>query len=245
MKWTIFNKMLVAFGIIALFLVAMAAENWIAMTNSINETEIARDRDYAGAELAQNVKLDVLQVWQWLTDISATRAAEGFDDGFAEAEANAVLFREHLATLKALQPDHAAELTALGESFEEFYTKGQWMAQQYIDGGPELGNLAMSEFDAYAADLNTKLDAFVAEMYDEAHMSIDDAIAHSNSTRRLGLILAVVAVLSAVGIAYFMSSSMSKDLRQMVKAAHGIAQGNIDQEIRIKRQDEIGELAGA
>ncbi|MEZ4635678.1 MAG: hypothetical protein R2856_12070 [Caldilineaceae bacterium] len=46
MKWTIFNKMLVAFGIIALFLVAMAAENWIAMTNSINETEIARD--YAG-----------------------------------------------------------------------------------------------------------------------------------------------------------------------------------------------------
>ncbi|MEZ4635680.1 MAG: hypothetical protein R2856_12080 [Caldilineaceae bacterium] len=57
-----------------------------------------------------------------------------------------------------------------GESFEEFYTKGQRMAQQYIDGGPELGNPGHVGIDAYAADLNTKLDAFVAEMYDEAHM---------------------------------------------------------------------------
>ncbi|MEZ4635679.1 MAG: hypothetical protein R2856_12075 [Caldilineaceae bacterium] len=56
----------------------------------------------------------MLQVWQWLTDISATRAAEGFDDGFAEAEANGCPLPRAFGALKALQPDHAAELTALG-----------------------------------------------------------------------------------------------------------------------------------
>ena len=32
------------------------------------------------------LKLDVIQVQQWLTDISATKAKEGFDDGFIEAK---------------------------------------------------------------------------------------------------------------------------------------------------------------
>ena len=32
------------------------------------------------------LKLDIIQVQQWLTDISATKAKEGFDDGFQEAK---------------------------------------------------------------------------------------------------------------------------------------------------------------
>jgi len=32
------------------------------------------------------LQLDVIQIQQWLTDVSATRGAEGFDDGFSEAE---------------------------------------------------------------------------------------------------------------------------------------------------------------
>ena len=33
-----------------------------------------------------NLKIDVIQVQQWLTDVSATRAYEGFDDGFGIAQ---------------------------------------------------------------------------------------------------------------------------------------------------------------
>ena len=32
------------------------------------------------------LQLDVIQIQQWLTDVSATRAAEGFDDGYDEAK---------------------------------------------------------------------------------------------------------------------------------------------------------------
>ena len=35
--------------------------------------------------LAKDIKYNIAQVQQWLTDISATRAAEGYDDGFSEA----------------------------------------------------------------------------------------------------------------------------------------------------------------
>ena len=36
--------------------------------------------------VAQQMKLDATQIQQWLTDISATRAQDGLDDGFDEAE---------------------------------------------------------------------------------------------------------------------------------------------------------------
>ncbi len=41
-------------------------------------------------------------------------------------------------------------------SFEKYYAEGRRMAQQYIDGGPALGNQAMEGFDATAEDLTAK-----------------------------------------------------------------------------------------
>jgi len=32
------------------------------------------------------IKQDIIQIQQWLTDIAATRAAKGYDDGFDQAE---------------------------------------------------------------------------------------------------------------------------------------------------------------
>lgn len=51
------------------------------------QTHARETRDvYAALALkAKDMRLHVVQVQQWLTDISATRAAPGFDDGFATA----------------------------------------------------------------------------------------------------------------------------------------------------------------
>ena len=43
---------------------------------------------------AHELKLSVVQVQQWLTDISATRGLDGLNDGFDEAQNNAVRFNE-------------------------------------------------------------------------------------------------------------------------------------------------------
>ena len=43
-----------------------------------------KDSDLESFQAAWQMKLDVVQVQQWLTDISATRGLDGLDDGFAE-----------------------------------------------------------------------------------------------------------------------------------------------------------------
>ena len=50
-------------------------------------------------------KLAVVQVQQWLTDISATRAQDGLNDGFDEAAANAEKFKKLIAELSQLDPE--------------------------------------------------------------------------------------------------------------------------------------------
>ena len=122
------------------------------------------------SSLTASVRLHLVQVQQWLTDISATRGAEGYDDGFDEAEKHANAFRADLEELVALMPRFKKTADPLLGSFEEFYEKGKWMATQYIKGGPELGNEAMAEFDKYAEDIGASLEPFLKEMQDaQAH----------------------------------------------------------------------------
>ena len=112
-----------------------------------NEVEFLR--------LANEVKYNTSQVQQWLTDISATRGAEGFDDGFGEAENYAGLLNENFNALQNLAQKNSysellEDISTLRETFSSFYAIGSEMAQKYIDGGHISGNAFMGVFDGAA-----------------------------------------------------------------------------------------------
>ncbi|WP_413699989.1 hypothetical protein ACLKMH_22170 [Psychromonas sp. KJ10-10] len=94
------------------------------------------------------LKLSVVQVQQWLTDISATRALDGLNDGFDEAEDNAQKFRQLIVQLKQLDKDNIASYDKMSVAFEAYYEAGKAMAQAYIDQGASGGNKTMANFDA-------------------------------------------------------------------------------------------------
>ena len=110
-------------------------------------------RDLAKAVL--NVKLDVVQVQQFLTDVSATRALDGLDDGFAKAQEFAEAFKLDMANARQIatninRPSMLEALQKVETAFGPFYENGQKMAHAYIDGGPAAGNAFMPTFDGAA-----------------------------------------------------------------------------------------------
>ncbi len=229
-RWKLRSKMLAAFGTVGTFILILVLVNWFMMSSSIGAIESARDEGYAGARLAMKIKYDATQVWQWLTDISATRGAEGFDDGFVEAERYAGLFRDDVDALKALLQGHADELDMLrdlSQSFEAFYAKGREMAQAYIDGVPELGNVAMEEFDVYVRDISGRLDELEDEMQREAEDSIQVAVTRSTQARMASLIFAGIIGVLAVIIAILLAHNITRAAGQMVRAAESIAQTDL------------------
>lgn len=133
--------------------------------------------DLENAFNAYEMKLDVIQVQQWLTDISATRGKEGFDDGYDEAKNYADDFAKRIGYFdKVLTSENDAsgleKLKALSTSFASYYEMGKKMAAAYIADGTDAGNAFMEKFDPFAADMAEKMQAFVTLYIEDAKGSV-------------------------------------------------------------------------
>jgi len=204
---------------------------------------------------AMELRLDVVQVQQWLTDVSATRAAPGFDDGFTEAESFAGKVRAKLAEMHdhfrdRNEGEDAAAVERLQAKFEGFYDRGRTMAQAYVDRGPAAGNAMMGEFDQVAGALDTELQAFVETHGNELVAGMGgiqeetaEMVSAVASTRR-EIILALVAALLG-GIAFWWATRrfVTRPLGMISKVAEEISVGDIDHQVTYRSGDEIGTLA--
>jgi len=147
----------------------------------------------------------VIQVQQWLTDISATRAKKGFDDGFDEAEK---YFREGNKILDELIDMHikendtktVSELKDFKKSFKEYYQIGKKMANTYIHEGTDAGNMMMEKLDPYAEKLTDSLKKFIEkhkkELNESARETSNKIDFSANSFIIVSLILIMVIMAS-------------------------------------------------
>jgi methyl-accepting chemotaxis protein len=145
------------------------------------KTSVLQGETFQLMTSAAKMKLASTQVQQWLTDISATRGLEGFDDGFTEAANWAKIFRDTSNHIKeVVHNDEIMKLMVeIDKSFEEYYDMGRKMADVYIKSGPEEGNKWMEKFDPYAASINEKLDVLeklVNDPIKESFTDINDTI---------------------------------------------------------------------
>jgi methyl-accepting chemotaxis protein len=192
----------------------------------------------AGHEL----KLSVVQVQQWLTDISATRGLDGLNDGFDEAETNAQRFRGLVAKLVDLDPGHRQEYEGLLPSFEAYYTVGQKMARAYVEQGPAGGNRMMAEFDEVAAALSGQVDALLKDITgrsDRLLVTQTDNLS-SMQTMVFGALLVLVGLVSFI---FFILYGALRLLPLVVAELNRVAEGDLTGNRRIARgRDEIGML---
>jgi methyl-accepting chemotaxis protein len=209
------------FTVLSVALAAFATTGGIAYDIML-DVATARDDNLAAAQDAQKAKLAVLNVWQWLTDISATRGQDGLDDGFEQAETSSRAFAAHLAALKAIQQrlghaEQVAAIDALQGNFDAFYGQGKAMAQAYVEGGPAAGNRHMAAFDDVAGRLQTTLDAVVAQQDRE----LTETLAEIASWVRFlfGLVVALGGLLLLFGTGFAVTSvrATTRPLRRAVE----------------------------
>ena len=90
-------------GITGLSILALALTAILATTSSQTSERreaTAMSRLVTARQLSDSysdIKVDIIQIQQFLTDISATRGQNGLDDGFSEAAKYAAQFPQHLA----------------------------------------------------------------------------------------------------------------------------------------------------
>lgn len=78
-------------GIVAALLgllLVISFGSFLRLQSTLNEV---RDEGVSNALVAKDMQMQVVQMQQWLTDISATRGQDGLNDGFKQAEGNKIM----------------------------------------------------------------------------------------------------------------------------------------------------------
>jgi methyl-accepting chemotaxis protein len=244
---TVSKKLFLGFGVISLGIIGIVI---VAFLNSLSINTRAlqsKGESLHFAILAKDMQLQVIQVQQWLTDISATRGLPGFDDGFKEAEINARLFIDGAAEFKKKFGDEnnrseTEKIELLITSFNEYYDIGKGMAKEYISKGPEAGNVYMGTFDRIAIKLHEHVDILVKSQTAELE---NNMLKISNTSQNLlytmiivGLILVSIAVFTGAMV----TRSIIKPLNIVLNSIGLVGKGDLTTKTRIESNDEFGKI---
>ena len=199
---------------------------------------------------AKDLQLHIIQVQQWLTDISATRGAEGYDDGFDEAESHANSVREILNDFYDLYKqrnltEQVNEINEIQVDFEDFYKMGQQMANTYIEFGPDKGNEFMEKFDPYAEELNEHVGKFINEQLSYLNENLSGISGKSVWLKNFVIFASCVDFLIILSIGFFLALQITKPIKKFANMLKDISEGEGDltHKINIKSKDEIGNMA--
>lgn len=238
-KW----KLLLPIYVMVFLFVAFMGLQIATINRDLNLVKEMESKYFATVTKADELKLSVVQVQQWLTDISATRGEAGLDDGFEEAELYAKRVRSLVEELREIDPSNNQQLENIENSFEPYYENGIKMANAYIKNGSDGGNQMMGEFDTYAHEINRNVDDFIVV----AHENIITSISDIENSIYISMILAMISILATilicVNINRIVAKRLIEPLVEIRNASNQLSLGNLQVDITYTADDEIGQLS--
>lgn len=239
-------RLALGFGLMLLLLGGIAVTTYVNLAMVEEKTSRIIDDSLPYTLLAEQMVLDAVQVQQYLTDASATRdrAVVGEAEQHAKAFKSGVAqFREHYQALNNRQG--LAALENLTTRFDAFHATGLRMTEAYIDRGVEAGNLIMAEFDATSLALADDVRMFREKAVEEIRGASAAILASTQHTEQLLVTLSIIAVTLGILITILITRSIVIPLGRTVSMIEAIGGGRLDSRLKMRQQDELGQLGRA
>jgi methyl-accepting chemotaxis protein len=241
LKHALISGFSIIFLVITLLSVMTVEKSWRSENNirTVSEEIIPFTMDLLRLEK------DVIQIQQWLTDISATRGLPGFDDGFDEAE---FYYNDAIEVLTQLIDSHRdetetyQELTNMMTHLNDFYRVGKEMAQTYIDKGPEEGNILMAQFDPYVLTVSENVTTLVTEHEEELMENLQEISRVQHVNRIQTIIASAVAVIICLTFSFLLINSLIKGFLKINQYSKNLAAGILNEKSEYKRHNEFGKV---
>ncbi len=193
------------------------------------------------------LKLDIIQVQQWLTDISATRGAPGFDDGLDEAHRYYEDARKNLEFLiaearRSGDAGMTGELQQYRDALARYYDLGIQMAKAYIAGGPEAGNSLMALLDPYAERLAGILDGWIERGKADTLEGLEQIEVHMARLEQKNTFMSL-ALLAVLLLAFGIVNKILASVKRVNDYLLKMAQLDFTQTLQLPGRNEIAQIA--
>ena len=258
-------RLKILFGLTAIAIAVAAGGIFSYLESAAEKAEVIRAQnefDRISAKfiplivLTKQIELNVVQVQQFFTDVSATRGLDGLNDGPQLAAEQAAQFNVNIEKARVLArelslKDLEDSLARVESAFAPYYATGEKMSKAYIERGPQGGNLLMGEFDRVASELSGRVDDLRTLVTAAADKGIAGAraslVAVSKTADlliRIAIGVTVVTVVICGVVAFTVQASVLRPLSMATSAMRGLADGDLSVAIPVAASDdEVGEMA--
>lgn len=204
----------------------------------------------------KDINFDVVQVQQWLTDISATRGQDGLNDGFDRAAEFALKFEADMT--KALEYSEKMQLLNLSNTLKEmrvnftaYYETGKKMAKSYIEHGPSEGNKMMGIFDETAEQISANVATMVKIAEQQVQLENDKisgtvSFIHQSlgELSSLSIIGSLIILVVCTALVFLIQRMVAVPLTRLNGLMLELVNGNDDIQLPVlNRHDEIGMMS--
>ncbi len=144
-----------------------------------------------------------------------------------------------------LNADDAKTLDNALNQNEQFLAAAGGMTAAYASGDMATFAAKMQEINVTGSEMNATLATLQASAIEAHNAAISDVDSAKNTAMTTTVILAVISAVVAIFLGLIMSRSIAKDAHAALKAAEGLAEGDINQKVEVKSKDEMGDMAHA
>lgn len=238
----IYSKIIAGFSLIVAILFLFGIYLILQLSALKHDITVFKQVTAKKAMLSEDIKFDVAQVWQFITDASAT----GEDDGVKEAGAWVEKCRGAIKEYASIDSssDGKTDSEKRESTLNDFFQVGLKMAAAYKISR-ESGNQVMVEFDGKAEKIieivNILADKHRKDLYAETDNMVNTISGHQSLT----VFAMIAALFFGVAASILLTKSIVTPLLEVVSFAKIMSGGNISHRFNAERKDEIGVLGDA
>ena len=236
------------FGLVLVLLSAIAFTG-ITRLASINEglSDIVHDK-YPKTVMAGDIKDNINQIARSMRNVLLMDDKEKIKKELETIQESRKIIKERLDKLEeVIKSDKGKELLKAVTDARGVYVGGQ-------------DNFLKLAAEGKVADAKVELLINLRPLQLAYMKAVDDLIAYQdtlmdeigakatadyNSARSLMIILAIASAVLGLGIAYWVTRSITKPLNEAVSVANQLAEGDMTAKIEVSRKDETGQLLTA
>lgn len=236
------NRMLVSFGIIFILVLGVGGAFVFESIFVDKQVETISDR-YGNSKKLNTVLEDILIIKGSLTDASLTHDREGLIiAGKSRKQAEKLLDEIMEDAVNANRNEIHTALSSVIQQLQVMYSVGIRMANSYIKGDTDSGNLRMKTFGDTVNNLQQDTVEIDSMMRKQVSGAID-AVKNRNEMFIIFTITSVALVLILIIIITFVTSSfITKPLAMMVGVSHDLADSNLTTKTSYIKKNELGSL---